>query len=174
MPDPVMKKICLVGDFAVGKTSLVRRFVDKQFSDEYLSTVGVKISRKLVEVAGHEPAGTLLLQLLLWDIQGGEQFKSIEPAYLKGASGAIFVADLSRPGTIEHLDSHMKQFFSLNPGSLAVVALNKADLWSGPAPDAVAPFRNAPRVLAACLTSAKTGDGVEQTFQMLGNGLLRQ
>jgi GTPase SAR1 family protein len=67
---------------------LIRRFVDRQFSDQYLSTVGVKISRKLVE--------SVNLQLLIWDLEGHTKFKGITPSYLQGASGAVVVADVSR------------------------------------------------------------------------------
>ena len=73
---PISKKICLVGDFGVGKTSLIRRFVDKQFSDKYLSTVGVKISRKLIELSETESQKAEEIQLIIWDIEGSNKFKS--------------------------------------------------------------------------------------------------
>jgi small GTP-binding protein len=80
----ISKKICLVGDFGVGKTSLIRRFVDRQFSDEYLSTVGVKISRKTLELEGVRQQDQLNLQLLIWDLEGHTKFKAIAPSYLQG------------------------------------------------------------------------------------------
>ncbi|NEN93649.1 MAG: GTP-binding protein, partial [Okeania sp. SIO3H1] len=90
----ISKKICLVGDFGVGKTSLIRKFVDRQFSDQYLSTVGVKISRKKVDLPKIEVEKNNFLQLLIWDLEGHTKFKAIAPNYLKGASGAIVVADV--------------------------------------------------------------------------------
>ncbi|MEO1762587.1 MAG: GTP-binding protein, partial [Cyanobacteria bacterium J06629_18] len=77
----ISKKICLIGDFGVGKTSLIRRFVDRQFSDKYLSTVGVKISRKSVEVTDSKQGKNLNLQLLIWDIEGSTKFKGISASY---------------------------------------------------------------------------------------------
>ena len=65
----ISKKICLIGDYGVGKTSLIRRFVDRQFSDKYLSTVGVKISRKSVEATDSQQQKKLKLQLLIWDLE---------------------------------------------------------------------------------------------------------
>ena len=93
----ISKKICMVGDFSVGKTSLIRRFVDRQFSDKYLSTVGVKISRKAVELEGGE-GDKKTIQLLIWDIEGQTKFKAIAPSYLQGSKGVIIVADVSRQG----------------------------------------------------------------------------
>ncbi len=81
----ISKKMCLIGAFGVGKTSLIRRFVDRQFSDQYLSTVGVTISRKLVDF--QEPP-TKNLQLLSWDLEGSTNFKAIAPSDLQGAQAA--------------------------------------------------------------------------------------
>ncbi|MBC6480984.1 MAG: GTP-binding protein [Hormoscilla sp. GM7CHS1pb] len=88
--ETITQKICLVGDYGVGKTSLIRRFVERQFSDEYLSNVGVKISRKTLELAAAN------VRLLVWDLEGSTKFQAIVPTYLQGAMGAVIVADLSR------------------------------------------------------------------------------
>ena len=111
----ISQKICLVGDFSVGKTSLIRRFVERQFKDEYLSTVGVKISRKNIEICPQEKEEKYLLQLLIWDIEGQTKFKGITPSYLQGAKGAIVVADVTRAETLTHLQDHLNLFFSINP-----------------------------------------------------------
>jgi small GTP-binding protein len=118
----ISKKICLVGDFGVGKTSLVRRFVDREFSDAYLTTVGVKISRKLVTLK------TQSVQLLIWDLEGSSKFKSISSTHIQGASGAVIVADFSRGSTLEQIESHITTFLDINPTGKIIVALNKADL----------------------------------------------
>ena len=97
----ISKKICLVCDFGVGKTSLIRRFVERQFSDQYLSTVGVKIFRKNLELLGVKQQEKLNLQLLIWDLEGHTKFKAIAPTYLQGASGALIVADVTRQETLE-------------------------------------------------------------------------
>lgn len=123
----ISKKICTIGDFSVGKTSLIRRFVEGKFSDRYLSTVGVKISRKPLEVT--RPTGeNTSVQLLIWDLEGHTKFKSIAPSYLQGSSGAFFVADVTRLETIERLGEHLDLFFSVNPKGVAIAGLNKSDL----------------------------------------------
>lgn len=134
----IFKKICLIGDYGVGKTSLMRRFVDCQFSDQYLSTIGVKISRKLVRVANPRASESQEVQLLIWDVEGQTKYQSIDRSYLRGSSGAIIVADLSRPDTIERLNQHLDLVSSVNPkGIKAIAALNKSDLLS---PEQLAAF----------------------------------
>ena len=81
----------MLGDFGVGKTSLIRRFVERSFSDEYLSTVGVKISRKTVTV----PELSQDIDLLIWDIEGQTKFKAVAPSYLQGAAAVIIVGDVT-------------------------------------------------------------------------------
>jgi len=166
----ILKKICLLGDFAVGKTSLVRRYVDRQFSDQYLSTVGVKISRKLLDYSSPESEDRKL-QLVLWDIEGSTEFKGIPSSYIQGAHGAVVVGDLTRKDTLEHVESHIAQFFMANPTAYAVVAFNKADLSEHQLP--LNHFAEAnKRILATIRTSAKTGDSVDQLFDVLGRQLI--
>jgi small GTP-binding protein len=158
----ISKKICMVGDFGVGKTSLIRRFVDRQFSDQYLSTVGVKISRKLIE--------SVNLQLLIWDLEGHTKFKGITPSYLQGASGAVIVADVSRIETIERLSEHVQLFSSINPKSSMVVALNKSDLVDEEKLtklNQLVSVKDWERVLDVYTTSAKTGSYVDEMFEQL-------
>jgi small GTP-binding protein len=158
----ISKKICMVGDFGVGKTSLIRRFVDRQFSDQYLSTVGVKISRKLIE--------SVNLQLLIWDLEGHTKFKGITPSYLQGASGAVIVADVSRIETIERLSEHIQLFSLVNPKSSMVVALNKSDLVDEEKLtklNQLVSVKDWERVLDVYTTSAKTGSYVDEMFEQL-------
>jgi small GTP-binding protein len=166
----IARKICLVGDFGVGKTSLISRFVDRQFSDQYLSTVGVKISRKMVELDAPQAS----LQLLIWDIEGSTKFKGIAPSYLQGAKGAILVADVTRPETLEHLSEHIDQFTTINPQGVFVVALNKSDLLDTEQIDRLiqSSQNQYPNVLQIYPTSAKTGDNVDALFQTLSQKLL--
>ncbi len=167
----ISKKICLIGDFGVGKTSLIRRFVDRQFSDQYLSTVGVKISRKVVDGELLTPGKAESVQLLIWDIEGHTKFKAIAPSYLQGASGAVIVADVTRLETVERLSEHIQLFFSINAKGLIVVAFNKVDLLSElelkqvvkQAPEAI----HLERILSCYQTSAKTGVYVDEMFQLL-------
>ncbi len=146
------RKICLIGDYGVGKTSLIRRFIDRSFSDQYLTTVGVKISRKLVEL---NPS--LKFQLIIWDVEGSTKFKAVSANYLQGAGGAIIVADLTRPETIENIPTHCEQFNRINPDRPIVIALNKCDLL----------LDKPPQISNAYTTSAKSGEGVDMLFQNL-------
>lgn len=174
----ISKKICMVGDFGVGKTSLIRRYVEGMFSDQYLSTVGVKISRKTVKLEAlpaslseRETSQTpVTLQLILWDLEGHTRFKSIAPSYLQGAKGALIVADVTRPETIERLGEHIQLFLSVNPDSWAIVALNKSDLLPREKTEAL--LKNVEdqglnRILSTHLTSAKTGKNTDYIFEEL-------
>ena len=169
------RKVCLVGDFSVGKTSLIRRFVDGQFSDEYLSTVGVKLSRKVTPLLTPTAAGVAEVELLIWDIEGQTQFKAIAPSYLQGSKGAILVADVKRPETLKHLQDHLDLFFSVNKVGSIVIALNKADLVTAERLaelQATHFFGDRSPVIATYPTSAKTGVNVERIFQQLAADLV--
>jgi len=168
----ISKKICLVGDFGVGKTSLIRRFVDRQFSDKYLSTVGVKISRKKVDLSEEKS-----VQLLIWDLEGHTKFKAIAPSYLQGAGGAIIAADVTRQETIDNCTERLQLFLSVNPKGIAIFALNKADLIE---PEKVQLLlehvkENQPeRVIATYSSSAKTGENVDEMFNLISAQMLEQ
>jgi small GTP-binding protein len=167
----ISKKICMIGDFGVGKTSLIRRFVDRQFNDAYLSTVGVKISRKITELTNVKQQEQLKLQLLIWDLEGHTKFKSIAPSYLQGSSGAIIVADVNRIETLERLPEHIQLFLSVNPKSSFVIALNKSDLIDEEKMtkllEMVQDKEGLEAVSAIYQTSAKTGLFVDDIFQKL-------
>lgn len=174
MMSTLSQKICLVGDFGVGKTSLIRRFIDRQFSDRYLSTVGVRVSRKMIELPQTRQRGFQHLQLLIWDIEGNTKFKAIAPTYLQGARGAIMVGDTTRPETVDGLAQHIEKFLSINPKGFVVVALNKADLIDVERLERLkqrSQFQD-PRVLNTYTTSAKTGEDVDCIFQTLAYCLI--
>lgn len=157
----VQKKICMVGVFATGKTCLVQRFVHSIFSPRYLSTVGVKIDRKEVSVRG-DP-----VMLLLWDLEGRDGIRDVNPSYVRGAHGLIFVVDGTRRETFEQA-FEIREAVTSHVGELpAVFAFNKADLtdeWKLTAADEASLTG---RGLHGIRTSAKTGTGVEQAFQWL-------
>lgn len=156
----IRKKILLLGDFNVGKTSLIRRYVDNAFDDKYLSTIGVKISKKLCIIQNIE------CEFLIWDIEGETPTKKIPLSYYKGASGAIFVADVNRCETFENLVALQEVFISENPDASFVTAYNKVDLLS--------PTQ---REKFTCnsdsfLTSAKLDENVEKLFTTLMQKIL--
>jgi small GTP-binding protein len=157
----LQKKICLLGAFGVGKTSLVRRYVDTIFSDAYLTTVGVKIDKKVMTL-GTEP-----LALILWDIAGEDDMAAVRLSYLRGAAGYLLVVDGTRPETLETAAS-IKSRVDAEVGRIPFLALlNKADLvedWALP-PERIETLQAAGWSFRR--TSAKTGDSVEASFQDL-------
>ena len=167
----ISKKICLIGDFNVGKTSLIRRFVENKFSDRYLTTIGVKISRKSVVIEPNRQQ----VNLLIWDIEGETKEKEIPESYLQGANGAIIVGDLSRVETINHIEQHAAKFIKLNPASKIIIALNKSDLI---APEKVeklvkvSNFLEYDQVMQTLAASAITGESVEIIFERLAKNIV--
>lgn len=167
----------MLGDFNVGKTSLIRRFVERQFSDNYLSTVGVKISRKTVELKSAEQQKQVNVQMMIWDLEGNTKFKSVTPTYLQGASGAIIVADVCRQATIEHVLDHVQSFLSVNPKGFIIFALNKSDLVEESDRVKQLTLLNViaqEPVIAAYPTSAKTGLHVDEIFYRLAYKMIAQ
>jgi len=151
----IRKKILFLGDFSVGKTSLIRRYIDNTFDDRYLTTIGVKIAKKNLQVNGTE------LELLIWDIEGATVIKQISKTYYQGASAAIIVCDASRKETIAGLKSHIERFRNINPDTPYAVAYNKADILTAKQRESfVFPY-------VGYLTSAKEGTNVPQLFTLL-------
>jgi small GTP-binding protein len=158
----IRKKILLIGDFSVGKTSLIRRYVDDAFDDSYLTTIGVKISKKLLEIDEKE------CELLIWDIEGSTPLKRIPNTYFKGASGAIFVCDVNRKETVENLNEHINTFLMLNCNAKHVIAYNKSDLLSIEQKESL--LITLPG--NAFLTSAKANVNVDKLFTLLAMEML--
>jgi small GTP-binding protein len=160
------KKICMLGAFGVGKTSLVRRYVQSIFSDTYLTTVGVKIEKKTLAV------GDESLIMLLWDIAGEDDVSPIRTSYLRGASGYLLVADGTRPETFEVARSIQSRVQSEIGTVPFLLLLNKADLeesWDVSGDTLATLESDGWRMIR---TSAKTGQGVEEAFQELAQRLL--
>ncbi len=165
------KKICLLGDFAVGKTSLVRRFVHNRFDDHYISTIGVKVSRKTVMAPGNSEVAEMAM--MLWDLAGSQAFSTVTASYLRGAAGAILVCDMTRADTLEHLPRYVEDLTKVTGPVQLMVAANKLDLSEqhqigNDQVAALAATFNAPYFL----TSAKAGEEVDLMFRELGKLLL--
>ena len=156
-------KVCIVGDFAVGKTSVVERFVNNQFSDKYLTTVGVKVDTKEIEL----PDAGVQQKLILWDVAGTDTFGDTEFAYLRGAAGHVFVADGTRPHTLGTVEQLREKIIGRYGASPSVLLLNKHDLTSDwdVSEERIASLR--PDFGAIFLTSAKTGEEVENALVRL-------
>jgi small GTP-binding protein len=157
------KKICMVGQFGVGKTSLVRRFVESIFDERYLTTVGVKIDRKDVTV------GSASVTLMLWDLAGEDDLAQLNVSHLRGASGYILVADGCRATSLAKA-VELQQRIAEQLGPLPfVLVLNKSDLrdqWD--LQEATVSQLGWPTFE----TSAKAGTGVEEMFLALAGKLL--
>ena len=162
----IQKKICLLGAFAVGKTSLVSRFVHSIFSDKYHTTVGVKIDKKVLGVGETE------LNLILWDLHGEDDFQEVRASYLRGMSGYLLVVDGTRRASVDTaIALQQRAHETVGPVPFEVL-VNKADLrpdWEVTEDD-LADFGT--RGWSVLETSAKTGDGVENAFANLAGRLL--
>lgn len=163
-------KVVMVGDFGTGKTSLIRRFVDDSFSEEYLSTIGVSISKKQLTMMLEEKE--ISSTLLLWDIEGKTEYKPIFKQYLTGSKGFIIVADITRKNTIEAIPDHIALCQEVVPDAPIYVALNKCDLQiTSPIPiDEIMDYSKA--LLDVYLTSAKDGSSVLDIFAQLNNAIV--
>jgi len=153
------KKICMVGSYGVGKTSLVARYVRGIFSEKYFSTIGVKIDQKSVEYKDS------LVTLILWDLYGEDQKQQVHMSYLKGASGYFLVVDPTRPETID-VTIMLQERIAESIGELPFIVLfNKNDLkdeW-----DMEALKKIEEKGWTIMETSAKTGEAVEDAFYNL-------
>ena len=163
----IQKKVCMLGGFAVGKTSLVKRFVTGQFSEKYHTTIGVKIDQKSQCVDDTE------MLLVLWDVYGEDDFQKVRASYLQGAAGYLLVVDGTRKETVEVARQlHTLAVQSMGPVPYALV-INKHDLWESWQVD---PEMYEDLASNACLvlqSSAKTGEGVELAFAELAKKLVR-
>ncbi len=152
------KKICMLGAFAVGKTSLVGRCVRSVFSDKYHTTVGVKVDTKPLEIDGQE------LNLILWDLAGEDEFHQVRMSYLRGASGYLLVVDGTRQTTLDTAVDLQHRVSSAVGDIPFLVLLNKADLQAAWEVDEAAIVAQGWPLIK---TSARTGDGVEEAFTRL-------
>jgi small GTP-binding protein len=162
----IKKKICMLGVFAVGKTSLVQRFVKSMFSEKYLTTVGVKIDKKTIEVKGK------IVELMLWDLQGEDEFQKLNATYLRGASGYFLVVDVTRASTLDGA-LRLKEKVDDTLGNVPfLVLLNKVDLFDQWELDHTKLKELEDAGWPIMKTSAKTGKGVEDAFLALALAML--
>jgi small GTP-binding protein len=164
----IQKKICLLGAFAVGKTSLVARFVKSIYSGEYITTVGVKVDKKTVNIDGQE------INLIVWDVAGEDELQKVRMNYLSGASGYLLVADGTRRETLETARM-LRERVSEEIGALPfILIINKADLASEWEIDDQAIAECETQGWTVIKTSAKTGEGVEEAFTKLAESIYRK
>jgi small GTP-binding protein len=162
----IQKKVCLLGAFAVGKTSLVARFVSSMFSDTYQTTIGVKIDKKSLQI------GDTAVNLLLWDMAGQDECHKLRPSYLRGASGYLLVVDGTRRATLDQVLILHESIMATIGNVPFVLVLNKADLVDAWELDQEAMAAVTARNWTVITTSAKTGQGVEEAFLKLTQSML--
>lgn len=166
----ITKKICVIGDAAVGKTSLIQRFVLDKFDDKYIATIGTKVSAKDVKIENESE--TVHLQLQIWDVLGQSDFSKVQKRAYMGSKGALLVMDITRKETLNSFDNWIL-FLQEVAGDIPIVVLaNKFDLkpeFGKDEIEMVIQYYNCPYHL----TSAKTGENVEEAFHQLGKMMLK-
>ncbi len=164
-PAKYILKLCLLGDGAVGKTSLVRRYVFDVFDDKYLMSFGTKVSKKTVLF------DAVQADLMIWDILGQRVQSSLHAAYYRGAAGALVVCDSTRPETVKSLSSWVDSFISVVGDMPVIVLANKSDLPKNISMDELRSFCES--IGAPLLeTSAKTGTNVEEAFEQIARRMV--
>ncbi|BAZ40149.1 small GTP-binding protein [Calothrix sp. NIES-4101] len=162
----LQKKVCMVGAFATGKTSLVARYVHSIFSDNYQTTVGVKIDKKTINYRGKE------LNLILWDLYGEDEFQKVRMSYLRGSSAYLLVVDVTRYNTLEKafsLQNRVEETIGKVP---FILVINKSDLTDEWEIDKAEIEKLEQKGWIIIQTSAKTGQGVEEVFETIAQKIL--
>ena len=173
-----MLKIALLGDAAVGKTSLRRRFMGKSFTNQHLMTIGADFSTTKLQISGT----TVTYQL--WDIAGEHSYNKLRSQFYKGVRGALCVFDITREESYHNLASWINELWQHNgDGEVPIILLgNKSDLRDDASISAenaqeyakqIEQRMNKPFQVTYLDTSAKTGVNVDKAFQMLGEEILQ-
>jgi small GTP-binding protein len=157
----ISRKILITGSFAVGKTSLFRRLVYNEFSDKYLTTIGVKVDKRELTVNGQD------ISLVLWDVAGEVSQEKIPRSYFMGASAVIYIYDLTRPRTCDNLQADIDLIQKILPGCMTKIVGNKKDLIEE---SDLKVFNQ--KIDTDYFTSAKTGENVSRLFEDIAKGLL--
>ncbi|MGI0149177.1 MAG: Rab family GTPase [Thermoplasmata archaeon] len=176
MSAPVLRmKVCMAGEASVGKTSLIRRYVLDEYDDRYIATLGTKITKKTLTVTDPKGTGPVAVSAILWDIMGTPTLRELlKEAYYHGAEGIFAVADRTRKDTIGALDAWSRSIRSVAGDIPTFGLVNKRDLPADPgfAEGEVEAFFEK-RGWSWSYTSAKTGEGVEDSFRRLVEGILK-
>ncbi|MCX6650366.1 MAG: GTP-binding protein [Methanomassiliicoccales archaeon] len=160
-----MKKICLLGDGEVGKTSLIRRYVLDLFDDQYIQTFGAKVSKKVLELED------VNLTLMIWDVLGQKTQKALHSTYYSGANGALVVCDMTRPETMANLEHWVADLREVAGDIPIIIIGNKCDLEMKIDKAEMQRFA-AETGAPTMLTSARTGENVQEVFELLGGRVM--
>ncbi len=160
----ISKKVAILGSHAVGKTSLISRYVYRKFPENYLTTIGLKVDKKTLRVNEYE------VDMIIWDIAGQDHVTRIPQYYLNGCSGIIYVVDLSRSATFNHIETQLAFLRRVVSDEVdIVIAANKSDLLSQ---SEILEIKEKMDVKPDVVTSAKLGDHVDVLFQMLAEKMV--
>ncbi|UCE73528.1 MAG: GTP-binding protein [Methanomassiliicoccales archaeon] len=179
MPDSkiIKLKICLVGEGAVGKTSLIKRFVFDAFDGKYITTLGTKITKKEVTIKHPSKGDKVNVTILIWDIMGQKGFRELlQEAYFYGAQGLIAVCDITNKETMEELDGWIESAFNVT-GKVPIIFLaNKSDLENKAqfTLDEFGEFAAKYEKSAVFSSSAKTGENVNKAFETLSLEIIKE
>jgi small GTP-binding protein len=161
----ISRKVILTGSFGVGKTSLFNQFIYQKFDDKYLTTIGVKVNNKIVEANGQK------VSMMVWDIAGEVSQDKVPVSYFLGASGIIYVMDLSRTLTFANLEADIQFLRDVAPNGDILIVANKVDLVT---PDQLSAIAQDIPHSWDYATSAKTGENVDALFSDMAKRLLDQ
>jgi small GTP-binding protein len=166
------RKVCLIGDWGVGKTSLIRKYVFNQFDDKYIVTLGTKVSKKRIKFKITEEK-IIDMNLMIWDIMGQENFKKIQLMAFKNANGAFIVCDITRRETLDNLSNWRSDIFKVTGEIPIIILANKSDLGDQAKFSSDDLAECAQKLKAPYFyTSAKTGENVESAFINIGKKLI--
>ena len=169
MENKYVQKICLIGPPSVGKTSLIRKYVLDVFDDKYITTVGTKVTKRNIVLDGPNEK-RIDMRLMIWDISGQKKTEQAMTMYLRGSKGALAVCDLTRKDTITKLKESLDVVRSV-AGDIPIIVLgNKCDLTDEihiELPELKSAFERKDLKVPVCLTSAKTGENVDDSFRAL-------
>jgi small GTP-binding protein len=166
----IIKKMCMMGEAAVGKTSLIRRFVLDKFDDRYISTLGTKTTAKELHLTIGE--GVIILKLQIWDILGLRCFGKLQRNAFRGANGAFFVLDTTRPGTLYSFENWLSSLYKVTGEIPIIVLANKNDLKAKVRNNEIEKIAMDYGFLHY-FTSAKTGKNVIEAFETLGKLMIK-
>ncbi|MDX2158640.1 MAG: Rab family GTPase [Hyphomicrobiaceae bacterium] len=166
----ITRKILLLGEIGVGKTSLVRRFVLDELPTDYQATMGVDLYR--YELKGLGPAKDRAIELVIWDTDGSYGHSIFSHVYAKGASGALIVGDVTRPTTLEHMAALAEAFTDAMPSRHFSLVLNKVDLT--PPDDKLLPEPIRRSRQPKVWTSAMTAENVNVAFRETADAIVRR
>ncbi|GAB4322303.1 MAG: Rab family GTPase [Promethearchaeota archaeon] len=171
-------KLAVIGSYATGKTSLINRYVDQTFKEDYKPTLGASIIAKEVQLASPDGEVEYLIRLVLWDIAGQEKYESVRSMYFQGCQGAILVYDITRVPTFREIESKWLDDFRTHasPNANFILIGNKTDLENLRNVSTEEGRALAEKIKASAFveTSAKTGENVSFVFERIVRDILRK